>query len=60
MNFLPGRLDGTSSTPFGTASSRSGCGPRSTTGGGGGARDVIVGARPELFEDAASSPTGRG
>ena len=52
MNFLPGRLDGDKiELPFGTApvSDRL---KAALKGGGGGAREVIVGVRPEHFEDA--------
>jgi multiple sugar transport system ATP-binding protein len=53
MNFLPGRLDGDKlELPFGTAEV-----PERLRAAlhkaGGGAREVVVGARPEHFEDAA-------
>jgi multiple sugar transport system ATP-binding protein len=61
MNFLPGRLEGeVVKTPFGDAAlpdklraklERDG-------GGGGGGRDVIVGMRPEHFEDATVEESG--
>jgi multiple sugar transport system ATP-binding protein len=61
MNFLPGRLEGeVVKTPFGDAAlpdklraklERDG-------GGGGGGRDVVVGMRPEHFEDAAVEESG--
>jgi multiple sugar transport system ATP-binding protein len=55
MNFLPGRLEGdVVKTPIGdiplAGAVRSSV---QSDGGGGGARDVIVGMRPEHFEDAA-------
>jgi len=52
MNFLPGRLDGDKiELPFGTAQvpERLKAALKSS---GGGAREVIVGVRPEHFEDA--------
>jgi multiple sugar transport system ATP-binding protein len=62
MNFLPGRLEGdTLQLPFGQTQIpdklRSAL---QAQGGGGGARDVIVGVRPEHFEDAAIEPEGPG
>jgi multiple sugar transport system ATP-binding protein len=52
MNFLPGRLDGDKlELPFGSASVPEHL--KAALKGGGGARDVIVGVRPEHFEDAA-------
>jgi multiple sugar transport system ATP-binding protein len=56
MNFLPGRLDGDKiELPFGTAQV-----PERLKAalkiGGGGAREVIVGVRPEHFEDALIEP----
>src|SRR5688572_26560607 len=60
MNFLPGRLEGDKlELPFGKAEvpERLRAALRSGGGGGGGAaRDVIIGARPEHFEDAAIEP----
>ena len=55
MNFVPGRLDGDKlELPFGQATVpdhlKAGL---HKAGGGGGAREVIVGVRPEHFEDAA-------
>ncbi len=56
MNFLPGRLDGDKlELPFGTAEVPERL-RAALKSGGGGARDVIVGARPEHFEDAAIEP----
>jgi len=52
MNFLPGRLEGdTIKLPFGEAPIPDQI--RSKMQGNGAARDVIVGIRPEHFEDAA-------
>jgi multiple sugar transport system ATP-binding protein len=52
MNFLPGRLQGeTLELPFGSAPVPDHL--KAALKGGGGARDVIVGVRPEHFEDAA-------
>jgi multiple sugar transport system ATP-binding protein len=56
MNFLPGRLEGdTVKLPFGEARipDRLRQGLRAAPGGHKGATDVIVGIRPEAFEDAA-------
>ena len=54
MNFLPGRLEGdTIKTPFGDAQLPDSQRSRLQRQPGQGARDVIVGARPEHFEDAA-------
>src|ERR671938_567723 len=55
MNFLPGRIQGeTVRTPFGDAELPDKLRSRMETNGGGrGGRDVIVGMRPEHFEDAA-------
>jgi multiple sugar transport system ATP-binding protein len=56
MNFLPGRLDGEKlELPFGSASVPDRL-KAALSAAGGGARDVIVGARPEHFEDAAVEP----
>src|SRR5215208_7169157 len=56
MNFLPGRLDGDKlELPFGSASVPERLKARLQAAGGG-ARDVIVGARPEHFEDATIEP----
>jgi multiple sugar transport system ATP-binding protein len=52
MNFLPGRLEGGSvQTPIGTIALPDRV--RQDAEGGDGSRDVIVGMRPEHFEDAA-------
>jgi multiple sugar transport system ATP-binding protein len=52
MNFLPGRLEGgVVKLPFGDLPLSDKL--RSTVEGGNGSRDVIVGLRPEHFEDAA-------
>src|SRR4051794_14476320 len=56
MNFLPGRLEGeTVRTAFGDAALPDKLRARLQANGGGGrgGRDVIVGMRPEHFEDAA-------
>jgi multiple sugar transport system ATP-binding protein len=54
MNFLPGRLEGdTIHTPFGDAQLPDMLRSRLQRQPGQGARDVIVGCRPEHFEDAA-------
>jgi multiple sugar transport system ATP-binding protein len=54
MNFLPGRLEGdTVRTPFGDAELPDALRSRLQREPGQGARDVIVGIRPEHFEDAA-------
>jgi multiple sugar transport system ATP-binding protein len=54
MNFLPGRLEGdTIKLPFGDAPLSDKLRSRLQREGGQGARDVIVGVRPEHFEDAA-------
>ena len=56
MNFLPGRLEGsTVKTPIGDIALSDKI-RSSLQGGGGGAQDVIVGMRPEHFEDAAVEP----
>jgi multiple sugar transport system ATP-binding protein len=62
MNFVPGRIEGdTLKLPFGDTplpdKIRSAL---QAGGGGGGARDVIAGIRPEHFEDAAIEPAGDG
>jgi multiple sugar transport system ATP-binding protein len=55
MNFLPGRMEGgVIKTPLGDI--RLGDSLRSSLQGDGGAREVIVGMRPEHFEDAAVEP----
>jgi multiple sugar transport system ATP-binding protein len=57
MNFLPGRLEGDSvRIPFGQAPLSDQL--RSRLEGGNGARDVIVGMRPEHFEDAVVEEAG--
>jgi multiple sugar transport system ATP-binding protein len=54
MNFLPGRLEGdTIKLPFGDAPLSDKLRSRLQREPGQGARDVIVGIRPEHFEDAA-------
>jgi len=54
MNFLPGRLEGdTIKLPFGDAALPDDLRSRLQREPGQGARDVIVGIRPEHFEDAA-------
>jgi multiple sugar transport system ATP-binding protein len=54
MNFLPGRLEGDIvKMPFGDAPLPEKLRSRLQREGGQGARDVIVGIRPEHFEDAA-------
>jgi multiple sugar transport system ATP-binding protein len=54
MNFLPGRLEGDIvKLPFGDAPLPEKLRSRLQREGGQGARDVIVGIRPEHFEDAA-------
>jgi multiple sugar transport system ATP-binding protein len=56
MNFVPGRLEGDQlETPMGSfpVPDRLKSALQKVGGGGGGARDVIVGVRPEHFEDAA-------
>ena len=59
MNFLPGRIEGESlSLPFGTTPIPDKM--RSVLKGGGGAREVIVGVRPEHFEDATVEGEGPG
>jgi len=58
MNFLPARLQGdTLELPFGSAPVPDRLRAALKEGkGGGGAREVIVGVRPEHFEDAAIEP----
>ena len=54
MNFLPGRLEGeVVRTAFGEAALPDKLRARLQANGGRGGRDVIVGMRPEHFEDAA-------
>jgi multiple sugar transport system ATP-binding protein len=54
MNFLPGRLEGdTVKTPFGDTVLSEKLRARLQREPGQGAREVIIGARPEHFEDAA-------
>jgi multiple sugar transport system ATP-binding protein len=55
MNFVPARIEGdTLKLPFGDAPlpEKLRAGLQSAKGGGGGAREVIAGLRPEHFEDA--------
>src|SRR3954451_21235464 len=53
MNFLPGHLDGdTLRVPIGDVRVTAGLRQRLESGPGGGERGVIVGIRPEHFEDA--------
>src|SRR3712207_650331 len=53
MNFLPGRLEGeVVRTPFGEARLPDKLRQRVESGNGRGGQDVIVGMRPEHFEDA--------
>ena len=58
MNFLPGRLEGDKlELPFGDRRGAGApAGRAEGRGDGGGKRDVIVGIRPEHFEDAAIEP----
>jgi multiple sugar transport system ATP-binding protein len=57
MNFLPGRLDGdTLRVPIGDVRVPAGLRRRLECGPGGGERGVIVGIRPEQFEDAKLVP----
>ena len=59
MNFVPARLDGeTLQLPFGsmTLPDKLRSELQGARGGGGGARDVIAGIRPEHFEDAKIEP----
>src|ERR671917_420371 len=59
MNFLPGRLEGeTLHLPFGSTPIPDKM--RSALKEGGGAREVIVGVRPEHFEDATVEGEGPG
>jgi multiple sugar transport system ATP-binding protein len=63
MNFVPGRVEGeTLKLPFGDAPlpNHLKAGLQGDKGGGGGAREVIVGMRPEHFEDAAIEGEGNG
>jgi multiple sugar transport system ATP-binding protein len=54
MNFVPGRLEGDMvRLPFGDAPLPDAVRSRLQRAPGGGAKDVIVGVRPEHFEDAA-------
>jgi multiple sugar transport system ATP-binding protein len=57
MNFLPGHLDGdTVKTPLGDFALPERLRSRLQRDGGQGAREVIVGMRPEHFEDATVEP----
>jgi multiple sugar transport system ATP-binding protein len=62
MNFLPGRLEGdVIKTPFGDAALPDKLRAKLERNGdksGGGGRDVVVGMRPEHFEDAAVEESG--
>jgi multiple sugar transport system ATP-binding protein len=59
MNFLPGRLEGDIvKSPFGDAPLSDKIRSRIQREPGQGARDVIIGVRPEHFEDAAVEETG--
>jgi multiple sugar transport system ATP-binding protein len=59
MNFLPARLEGdTIKMPFGESGLPDALRSRLQRAPGQGARDVIVGIRPEHFEDAAIEPDG--
>jgi multiple sugar transport system ATP-binding protein len=62
MNFLPGRLEGdTLRTPFGDTRLPDAVRAKlQRSDGGGGAMDVIIGSRPEHFEDAAVEGEGAG
>jgi multiple sugar transport system ATP-binding protein len=57
MNFVPGRLEGDKlELPFGNMPLPDHLKQALQKSGGGGARDVIAGVRPEHFEDAAIEP----
>jgi len=59
MNFVPGRLEGdTIRTPFGDAPVPNSLRSQLQRAPGQGAREVIVGARPEHFEDATVEGDG--
>jgi multiple sugar transport system ATP-binding protein len=59
MNFLPGRLEGDMvRMPIGDAQLPDHVRSNLQREGGQGARDVIVGVRPEHFEDASIAPEG--
>jgi multiple sugar transport system ATP-binding protein len=59
MNFLPGRLEGdVVKLPFGDTRLPDALRSRLQRAPGQGARDVIIGVRPEHFEDAAVEPDG--
>jgi multiple sugar transport system ATP-binding protein len=61
MNFLPGRLEGdTVRTPFGDTALPDALRAKLKREPGQGARDVIIGIRPEHFEDAAVDKDGNG
>jgi multiple sugar transport system ATP-binding protein len=63
MNFLPGRIEGDKlKLPFGetTVPERLRASLQKAAGGGGGAREVLIGIRPEHFEDATIEPEGPG
>jgi multiple sugar transport system ATP-binding protein len=60
MNFVPGRIEGdTIKLPFGDAPMSPEI-KQKLQGGGGGAREVIAGVRPEHFEDARLDETSSG
>jgi multiple sugar transport system ATP-binding protein len=60
MNFVPARLEGdTIKLPFGDAPMSAEI-KQKLQGGGGGAREVIAGVRPEHFEDARLDETAGG
>jgi multiple sugar transport system ATP-binding protein len=61
MNLLPGRFDGDRlRTPLGDLRVQDAVRQRLDSGNGGGRRGVIVGIRPELFEDASLVPATAG
>jgi multiple sugar transport system ATP-binding protein len=60
MNFVPARIEGdTIKLPFGDAPMSAEI-KQKLQGGGGGAREVIAGVRPEHFEDARLDETAHG
>ena len=60
MNFLPGRLEGDTCAADRRRAAARPVRSHLQREGGQGARDVIVGVRPEHFEDAAIAPDGAG